>query len=116
MLDEVLRALRGGVPGARAALLVDGDGMLVAGGGEPGPPWDLIGAATADLVRRSAAAHEEAGLAPAAEMSWGGGSGTLLYRAVTSEYGLLLALTAEAQTGRARWLMRKTAARLLPEL
>jgi len=90
--------------------------MLVAGGGEPGSPWDLIGAATVDLVRRSAAAHREAGLVPAAELSWGGGSGTLLYRAVTKEYGLLLALGGDAQTGRARWLLRRTAARLLPEL
>jgi len=40
----------------------------------------------------------------------------MLCCAVTAEYGLLLALTAEAETGRARWLMRKTAARLLPEL
>jgi predicted regulator of Ras-like GTPase activity (Roadblock/LC7/MglB family) len=116
VLDDHLRALRCGVAGARAALLVDGDGMLVAGGGEAGPPWDLIGAATADLVRKSAVAHREAGLVPAAELSWGGGSGTLLYRAITPEYGLLVALSAEAQTGRARWLMRQTAARLLPEL
>ena len=63
-----------------------------------------------------AAAHREAGLAPAAELSWGGGSGTLLYRAVTPEYGLLVALSGDGQTGRARWLMRQTAARLLPEL
>src|SRR5262245_31380745 len=116
MLDEVLSALRRDVPGARAALLVGADGMLVAGAGEAGPSWELIGVATADLVRKSAAAHREAGLVPAAELSWGGGSGTLLYRALTPEYGLLLALSAEAQTGRARWLMRRTAARLLPEL
>ena len=116
MFDEVLLALRSGLPGARAALLVGADGMLVAGGGEEGPSWELIGAATADLVRRSAAAHREAGLAPAAELTWGGLSGTLLYRAVTPEYGLLLALGAGAETGRARWLLRRTAARLLPEL
>jgi hypothetical protein len=90
--------------------------MLVAGGGESGPSWELIGAATADLVRKSAAAHREAGLAPAAELSWGGGWGALLYRAVTPEYGLLLALTAEGEAGRARWLLRRAAARLLPEL
>ena len=116
MLDEHLLALRSSLPGARAALLVDGDGMLVAGGGETGSPWELIGAATADLVRKAAAAHGEAGFTPAAELSWGGRSGTLLYRAVTSEYCLLVALSAEAPTGRARWLMRRTAARLLPEL
>jgi predicted regulator of Ras-like GTPase activity (Roadblock/LC7/MglB family) len=116
MLDEVLTALRRAVPGVRAALLVGADGMLVAGGGEAGLSWELIGAATADLVRKSAAAHREAGLAPAAELSWGGGSGTLLYRALTPEYGLLVALACDAETGRARWLMRKTAARLLPEL
>jgi len=116
VLDDHLRTLRSGVPGARAALLVGADGMLVAGGGEAGLPWELIGAATADLVRKSAAAHREAGLAPAAELSWGGGSGTLLYRAVTPEYGLLVALSGDGQTGRARWLMRQTAARLLPEL
>jgi predicted regulator of Ras-like GTPase activity (Roadblock/LC7/MglB family) len=116
MLDEVLGDLRRRLPGARAALLVDADGMLVAGGGESGSPWELIGAATADLVRRSAAAHREAGLAPAAEVSWGGGWGFLLYRAVTPEYGLLLALGADAEAGRARWLMRRAAARLLPEL
>ena len=116
MLDDLLRGLRSGIPGTRAALLVGADGMLVAGGGEAGPPWDLIGAATADLVRRSAAAHREAGLAPAAELSWGGGSGTLLYRAVTSDYGLLVALGKDGEAGRARWLMRRAAARLLPEL
>ena len=116
MLDEVLGALRRDIRRVRAALLVGADGMLVAGGGEPGPSWELIGAATADLVRKSAAAHHEAGLLPAAELSWGGEAGTLLYRAVTPEYGLLVALAADAETGRARWLMRKTAARLLPEL
>lgn len=116
MLDELLRSLRQAVPGTRAALLVDAQGMVVAGGGEVGSPWDLIGAVTADLVRRSAAAHREAGMAPAAELSWGGSSGTLLYRAVTSEYGLLVALSRDGEAGRARWLMRGTAARLLPEL
>ncbi|HEX5044507.1 MAG TPA: roadblock/LC7 domain-containing protein [Candidatus Polarisedimenticolaceae bacterium] len=116
MLDEILSDLRRRLPGARAALLVDGDGMLVAGGGESGSTWELIGAATADLVRRSAAAHREAGLDPAAELSWGGGWGTLLYRAVTPEYGLLLALAADAEAGRARWLLRGAAARVLREL
>ena len=116
MLDELLSALSARLPGSRAALLVGADGMLVAGKGDAGSPWDLIGAATADLVRKSAAAHREAGLVPAAELSWGSGSGTLLYRAVTPEYGLLVALGRDGETGRARWLMRRTAARLLPEL
>ena len=65
MLDELLRSLGQAIPGTRAALLVDAQGMVVAGGGEVGSPWDLIGAVTADLVRRSAAAHREAGMAPA---------------------------------------------------
>lgn len=116
MLDDHLSALRRALPGARAALLVGADGMVVAGGGEPGEPWELIVAGTADLVRKSAAAHREAGLGPAAELSWGGGSGTLLYRAVTAEYGLLVVVGEDASAGRARWQMRKTAARLLPEL
>jgi predicted regulator of Ras-like GTPase activity (Roadblock/LC7/MglB family) len=116
MLDELLTALRHGIPGTRAALLVDADGMVVAGGGDVDSPWELISASTADLVRKSAAAHEEAGLAPAAELLWGGGSGCLLYRAVTPEYGLLVALGCGAPAGRARWQMRKTATRLLAEL
>jgi predicted regulator of Ras-like GTPase activity (Roadblock/LC7/MglB family) len=112
VLDELLAPLRG-LPGARAALLVDRDGMVVAGGGEDGSPWELIGAATADLVRKAAAAHGEAGLAPATELFWSSGSGVLLYRAVTAEYGLLLALAEDAQAGKARWQMRKAAARVL---
>ena len=116
MLDELLTALRRGIPGTRAVLLVDSDGMVVAGEGDVDSPWELVGAASADLVRRAVSAHAEAGLAPPAELSWASGSGTLLYRAVTDDYGLLVALGRDGLAGRARWLMRHTAVRLLPEL
>ena len=108
MLDRLLEDLRARVPDGRAALLVAADGMIVAGSGaRDDDSWDLVGAATADLVRRSARAHREAGLDAPEELSWTSGSGTILYRALGTEVGLLVAIGPDASVGRTRWEMRR---------
>ena len=117
MLDEVLDEVRRRVPGARKALLMGADGMIVAGEGfGDGPPWDLVVAGHAELIRRSAELHREAGLEPPAEMIQGSESGVLVFRAVTPGYGILLALEGEGSIGRARYELRRAAHKMRPDL
>ncbi len=116
-LDEAMGSVRASVAGARAALLVGLDGMLVAGSGDRGDlSWDLLAASYAEIFRRASASSREACFDPPAEMAVASHSVTLLLRSVATEYALLVVLDPGAVLGRARYDLRRAADRLLPEL
>ncbi len=117
MLDETLAALLTSVPGARAALLVGLDGIVVAGEGQADDlPWDLVVASYADLLRRVGSVNREAGIEDPLELVVSAVNATLVLRSVTPDYGLLMALSPGGSLGRARFELRKAASRIHPEL
>ena len=116
-LDEALAGVRAGVDGARAALLVGLDGMVVAGSGDATDlSWDLLGAHYGEIFRRACATSSEASLEAPAELAVTSPSATVLLRSVAREYALLLVLRSPATLGKARYELRKAAEHLLPEL
>jgi predicted regulator of Ras-like GTPase activity (Roadblock/LC7/MglB family) len=117
MFDDRLREAREAIPGARAVLLVDSDGMVVVAAGDgPGDSLELLAASYADLARRTADANREADLEPCNEMTASGAAGAVVFRAVNADYGLLAVLGPGSLLGRARFEVRKLAARVAPEL
>jgi predicted regulator of Ras-like GTPase activity (Roadblock/LC7/MglB family) len=118
MFEEVLREVCAKVHGMRAALLVDRDGMVVASArdGNGAASLDMVAAAFMDLARRAAKAGEDVEMGLAEELLVGGPSGSVLYRAVAPDYGLLGVLGPEGLPGRARFELRRAGAKLRPEL
>jgi predicted regulator of Ras-like GTPase activity (Roadblock/LC7/MglB family) len=117
VLDETLAGVAAAIDGTRAVLLVGMDGMVVAGKGEDGDlPWDLVVASYADLVRRVASVHREAGIEKPAELVVVAADAALVLRTVTPEYALLAVLPPGGSLGRARFELKKAASRILPEL
>ncbi len=65
MFDEVLQGALDGIEGARCVLLAGSDGMVVAAAvAKEGPAPEVLAASLADLFRRVAEAHRDAGLVP----------------------------------------------------
>lgn len=117
MLDEALASLVETVGGARVALLVGMDGVIVSSAGESsGPGWDLVAACWTDLERRARLANAETGLGEPVELIMTSDQGVVLLRLVTREYGLLVVLAPGGSLGRARFELRKAASRVRPEL
>lgn len=115
---EILRALVEGPSGIRLAVLAGIDGMIVASarGDDDAPPADLLAASLADVFRKVAAAHDEAGLGATAELTAASPQGEVVLRAVTPDY-LLIALAAPGGNfGRIRFELRKAGVKLVPEL
>ena len=117
MFDEVLKTVLGEVEGAQCVLLASLDGMVVAKAvALDGPAPDVIAASLADLFRRVASAHRDAGLVPPTEFTSGGPSGQAALREVTAQYLLIAVLDGIGSLGRTRFELRKAAAALEPEL
>jgi predicted regulator of Ras-like GTPase activity (Roadblock/LC7/MglB family) len=117
MFNEVLNGVLTGIEGARCVLLSGRDGVVVASAVSPdGPAPDVVAASLADLFRRVAAAHRDAGFDPPTEFTSGGPSGQAAMRAVTGQYLLVAIVDGTGSLGRARFELRKAAAALEPEL
>lgn len=117
MLDDALSRLVTTVEGARAAILLGMDGVVVAGAGDSdGLSFELLAAAWAGVQRKVLEANTEAGLGSPVELVMSCGSSILVLRLVTPEYGLLVVLDPRGSLGRARFELRKAAGRILPEL
>ena len=117
MFDEVLGRVLIDVAGARCVLLAGLDGVVVAAAVvKDGPAPDVVAASLADLFRKVAAAHCDAGLFPPKEFISGGSSGQAVMRAVTAQYVLIAVLDGLGSLGRTRFELRKAAAALEPEL
>jgi predicted regulator of Ras-like GTPase activity (Roadblock/LC7/MglB family) len=117
VFDEVLAEVLDAVEGARCVLLTGRDGVVVASAvATNGPAPDLIAASLAELFRRAAVAHRDAGLAPPKELTSGGSSGQSVLRAVTPEYLLVAVLDGIGSLGRTRFKLRQAAVVLEPEL
>lgn len=117
MFNEVLNDVLTGIEGARCVLLSGRDGVVVASAVSPdGPAPDVVAASLADLFRRVAAAHRDAGFDPPTEFTSGGPSGQAAMRAVTGQYLLVAIVDGTGSLGRARFELRKAAAALEPEL
>ena len=117
MFDDVLKRVLDKIEGARCVLLAGQDGMLVAAAvAKDGPAPDAVAASLADLYRKVAAAHRDAGLVPPEEFTSGGSSGQAALRAVAAQYLLVAVLDGLSSLGRTRFELRKAAAVLEPEL
>ncbi len=117
MLDDILSRLLRTVDGARAALLVGLDGIVVAGPGDrQDSSWEILVASYADLMHRLIAANREAEMGAPAELVVVSPSAVVALRLVTADYGLLMVLEPGGSLGRARFELRKAADRVLPEL
>jgi predicted regulator of Ras-like GTPase activity (Roadblock/LC7/MglB family) len=117
MFDEVLNDVLAVVEGAQCVLLAGLDGVVVAAAvARDAPPPDLVAASWADLFRKVAAAHRDAGLSAPKELTSGGSSGHAAVRVVTPEYLLVAVLDGIGSLGRMRFELRKAAAALEPEL
>ena len=117
MFDEVLQGALDGIEGARCVLLAGSDGMVVAAAvAKEGPAPEVLAASLADLFRRVAEAHRDAGLVPPKEFTSGGGREQAALRAVTPQYLLMAVSDGVGSLGRTRFELRKAAAALRPEL
>ena len=117
MFDEILKNVFAELEGAKCVLLAGTDGMVVAASvAENGPAPDVVAAAMAELFRRVAVAHRDAGLAPPLELTSGGSSGQSALRVVAVGYLLIAVLDGVGSLGRTRFELRRAAAALAPEL
>jgi predicted regulator of Ras-like GTPase activity (Roadblock/LC7/MglB family) len=117
LFEDSLRKALDAVAGARTAMVVDRDGMVVSAVGEhTGDALELIAASYMDLGRRAAQSGREAGLEPPREMTLSGSSGAVVLRSIGQGYALLIVLEPDSLIGRARFELRKLASRLEPEL
>jgi len=117
MFDDVLRRILREVEGTRCVLLAGIDGVVVASAVAPdGPAPDAIAASLAELFRRVADAHRDAGLLPPREFTSGGGGEQAALVAVTAQYLLVSVLDGIGGLGRTRFELRKAADTLQTEL
>ncbi len=117
MLNEVVRDVLADLQGARCVVLSGVDGVLVASAvADGGPAPDVIAASLADLFRRVATAHRDAGLAPPKEFTTGAAGEQAALTEVTPQYVLMAVLQGGGSLGRARFALRKAAAALQAEL
>jgi predicted regulator of Ras-like GTPase activity (Roadblock/LC7/MglB family) len=117
MLNDVVRSVLADLQGARCVVLSGSDGVLVAAAvADGGPAPDVIAASLADLFRRVATAHRDAGLAPPREFTTGAAGERAALTEVTANYVLMAVLDSGVSLGKARFALRKAAAALQAEL
>jgi predicted regulator of Ras-like GTPase activity (Roadblock/LC7/MglB family) len=116
VLDASLVRVLEAVPGVEAVALVDGDGMVVSVVGARREAMELVAASYADLARRAMGAHHEGDLAPPEEMMLAGAGGSVVFRSVAGDYGLIAVLGPRGLLGRLRFELRKAGATIGPEL
>ena len=117
MLNEVVRGVLADLQGARCVVLSGVDGVLVASAvADGGPPPDVVAASLADLFRRVAAAHRDAGLAPPKEFTTGAPGEQAALTEVTPQYVLMAVLQGGGSLGRARFTLKRAASALQAEL
>ncbi len=116
-LAESLDAVRAHVAGARVALLVCTDGVVVARSSDSAPIADeLLAASFADLLRRADASSRDSDLGPTHELSIGSPQGQVVVRTVGAEYAVVVLLTPDALVGHARHELKLAADRIAPEI
>ena len=116
MLDASLERVLEAVPGVEAVALVDGDGMVVSAVGARREAMELVAASYVDLARRARGAHHEGDLAPPEEIMLTGAGGSVVFRGVAGDYGLIAVLGPNGILGKLRFELRKAGARIAPEL
>ena len=75
-----------------STVVVSWQWLLQAAVAKDGPAPDVVAASLADLFRRVAVAHRDAGLVPPDEFTSGGRSGQAALRVVTTQYLLVAVL------------------------
>lgn len=117
VFDEALGEVVTNVEGARGAMIVGRDGMVVAWSGEEGgTSYEALAAAYADLVRKVAVVGRDTGTGDPSEFVARSRDATIVWRDVDGEYGLLAVLRPDGSLGRARYELGRAADRIRPEL
>lgn len=116
MIDASLERVLAAVSGVEAVVLVDGDGMVISAVGPRRDTMELVAASYMDLARRAMGAHREGDLAPPEELMLAGAGGSVVFRVVGGEYGLIAVLGPNGLLGKLRFELRKAGARIGPEL
>ena len=117
MLDDALKQAVAAAEGLEGVFLIAMDGMEVARSGDPGDfPLEFMAASYADIMRKLAASGKEAGFEEPSELTVTTPGRKLIFKTVTSEYGLLAVVSAAGILGRARFELDKAARALKPEL
>ena len=115
--DRALERLRRTSPEVRDAAVIGLDGVVIARTGDGGRDVvEAAAAALAEVLRKTATAHAGAELAEPEEVVVATRDGTVVVRAVGSEYAVLAIVGAGGVSGRARHAVRVAAAALEPEL
>jgi predicted regulator of Ras-like GTPase activity (Roadblock/LC7/MglB family) len=99
------------VEGAAGAVILGIDGILIeryVGDMDPSLDIDLIATEFTTLLRRSMHTASDTDLGEMREMVFATDRMTFLFRPITLEYFLLLALNPGGNVGRARYELRKT--------
>lgn len=103
--------------GARSALLVDLDGVVVARSSESAPIADeLLAASFTDLLRRADSSSRDSDLGPAHELTLGSPEGRVVVRMLGPEYAVVVLLAPDALLGLARHELKLAADRIGPEI
>jgi predicted regulator of Ras-like GTPase activity (Roadblock/LC7/MglB family) len=117
VFDEILKNVFSQLEGVQCVLLAGTDGVVVAAtAARNGPAPDVVAAAMAELFRKVAVAHRDAGLVQPSEFTSGGPSGQAAVRVVAADYLLIAVLDGIGSLGRTRFELRRAAAALEPEL
>lgn len=115
-LSALLRSLVAEVPGLRAAVLADREGLAVVTEGlrENGESLEVLIAELTSFVKHVGRSGAEIGGGPLRSLALVGENGSAILANVTSEYALVLEAEPEASLGEVRWAAARAAERLRP--
>jgi predicted regulator of Ras-like GTPase activity (Roadblock/LC7/MglB family) len=118
MFKDALQSVVEGTEGGLASLLMDSQGVPVDHYARPEMPFDIttVGAEFGVVVKQIQSAAESLEAGGAHELAVLADKVITIIRAINHEYFLVLAISPTGNIGKARYLLRTTAPKLLPEL
>jgi len=118
MFKDELRALVDGSDGGLASLIMDSSGIALESYARDGAPFDIdmIGIEFSVVVNSIKRATEMLEAGVAREVAVNTEKMTTIIRMLSDEYFLTLTLRPDGNLGKARYLMRTAAPRLLADL
>jgi predicted regulator of Ras-like GTPase activity (Roadblock/LC7/MglB family) len=118
MFKEALASMVAGTEGGIAGLLMDFEGIPLETFVNPNAEFDIetVGAEVSVVVKAIQRASENLGAGDTHEVSFNSDTMVTVIRVLSANYFLALTLKPEGNFGKARYLMRVTAPKLLADL